>query len=302
MKPFADALGRQMAKDPRLVVVEADLGRSSGTSALRELFPSRYVNTGIAEQHAVGLACGLALTGWHPVVHTFAAFASMRSCEQIRTGAAYGELPVVICASKGGFGASASGPTHHATEDLAIIRSMPNTTVATPGTWEEVEEHLASAVGRSGPTYIRLPVSTTASDDTSPLGADVVIVALPAMMQTANEAKRILQTNGIPCGAVRANYIKPLDSKVRDAIKSASVIVTIEDHSIIGGLGSAVLESDERPHTSVVLRFGVKDRFCAVAGEMQELLDRFVGSPEEIASAASTSWLSSHSRESKVHA
>ncbi|MCX4911671.1 hypothetical protein [Streptomyces sp. NBC_00878] len=140
-----------LAADRQVVVLDADLSRSSGSAVLRDRWPDRFVTTGIAEQNTMGVAAGMALVGLRPVVHTFAAFASMRACEQIRISIAYQVLNVTICASKGVLGASYSGPTHHATEDLTIMRAIPGMTVVAPRDFRDLQRLLPELVSPDAP-------------------------------------------------------------------------------------------------------------------------------------------------------
>ncbi|WP_169789707.1 transketolase family protein [Actinoplanes subtropicus] len=283
-----------LPQDERIVVVDGDLSRSSGTSAVRDRWPERFLNAGIAEQNAMGLAAGMALMGMRPIVHTFAAFASMRACEQIRTSIAYQNLNVTICVTKGGLSAARSGPTHHAIEDLAIMRAIPGMTVVAPRDFGELEALLRGLIRAPGPAYVRIPPESEAggAGDAAvtpgrgvPLrqGTDVLIIVTGTMSDVALSAAETLAARGIQAGVLHLHTLKPLDRLlIEERAARARLVVTVEEHSIIGGLGSAVAELLAENSAAPLLRVGIDDQFCYGAGTHREMLDHYCVSSAEL--------------------
>jgi transketolase len=277
-----EVYGRRLAElgetDERLVVMTADVAKSNKLGDFRARFPDRYFNVGIAEANLMGIAAGLALDGKIPVVSTFAAFASMRAHEQVRSDIGYVNLPVKIIATVGGLTAGQMGPTHQGIEDLAVMRAIPNMTVIAPGDPQQVARFVELAIDLPGPVYIRLGrgEDPVIYDESQPLdigkaiiareGTDLAVIACGTMMKDALEAAERLDTDGISVRVVDMHTIKPLD---REAILSAASeigrIITVEDHFRTGGLGSAVAEviTEEGLHAEVI-RLGVPDQFGLV--------------------------------------
>jgi transketolase len=294
MKKFTSALLDLMAADASAVVLDADLSRSSGSGPVKDRWPDRFLNTGIAEQNTMGVAAGLALSGLRPIVHTFAAFASMRACEQVRTAIAYQKLNVTICASKGGLAASSSGPTHHALEDLAIMRTIPGMTVVAPRDFRELAGLLPGLVRHEGPVYVRVPPESVPD---SPGGSSayhrkaagesnvsVVLVTTGALGDRVHRTADLLASAGVPVDVLHAPFVKPLDrGAILSRIADAELVVTVEEHSIVGGLGSAVAELIAEEGGPRLWRIGVPDMFCYASGTHSELISDFVFTPEELA-------------------
>lgn len=274
-------------KDERIVVLTADLMRSNKSIAFFEEFPERFYNIGIAEQNMMGIAAGLALEGKLPFVSTYSTFASMRACEQVRTDICYSNLPVKIIATHSGL-TSQGGPTHFGQEDIAIMRSFANITVIVPGDPNQIGKVIDATLEMNGPVYIRIgrggePVvykedyeykigrSITINE-----GKDLTIMACGPIVYYAASAAEKLSEDGINARVIDMHTIKPLD---RDAIiKAASetgAIITAEDHSRIGGLGTAVAEVIAEEGLSIKFkRLGIPDVFASL-GTPEELYHKY---------------------------
>lgn len=265
-------------KYPNLVALEADLKESTQSIQFQQAYPERYLQVGIAEQNMTCIAAGLALGGKIPITHSFACFTSMRSCEQVRTSVAYPRLNVKFYVSHGGISPGTAGTTHHAIEDIAIMRAIPNMTVIVPGDAKEVRQALEAALGYNGPVYIRLGAGDAEdvygdSDNFSigkatqlRAGNDATIITTGTLMHEGVLAADILQKeNGIRTRVLQMASIKPID---REAIARAAVetgkIVTVEEHNILGGLGGAVCEVVAEIGKGQVKRIGINDHFCGV--------------------------------------
>lgn len=276
-------------KDDRIVVLTADLLKSSKVLDFATAFPDRTFNVGIAEQNLMGIAAGMALEGKIPFVSTFAAFASMRACEQLRTDICYNRLGVRIVATHSGLSTGCHGPTHHSTEDLAIVRSFPNLTVVAPADFTETAKAVEAAAYHPGPVYLRIgrsaePLVYFDEDYAFQLGraivlrdgADVTIIACGRTVAAALDAAEILASNGISARILDMHTIKPIDEHAIEQCAAATgAILTAEDHSIIGGLGSAV--SEVLASWSIALPFlraGVPDTFASL-GDADDLYARF---------------------------
>jgi transketolase len=249
-------------------------------------FPDRYFDMGISEQDMMGTAAGLATCGKIPFAATFAVFAAMRACEQVRTSICYPKLNVKVVATHSGLSAGPTGPTHQGTEDMAIMRSFPNMTVLSPADAPTVRAAVRAMAAHDGPVYMRLPRSPlpilhaesfnfeigraiTVRD-----GKDATIIGTGVMVARALQAAAVLDAEGICLRVVDMHTIKPLDEEtvIRSA-RETGRIVTLEDHNIIGGLGGAVAEAVTKLVPVRVLRMGVPDCFGWV-GSHDELLDQ----------------------------
>jgi len=278
-----DAFGKQLVElardNPDIVTVTADLASSTRLMEFKKEFPDRQFNFGVAEQNAMGAAAGLTLAGKVPFVCTFAAFASMRACEQARTDVAYNELPVRICASHSGLGLAAGGSTHHALEDLSIYRAMPGMTVLVPADSIQAAALVRASVALKGPSYLRLSrpteptVYTKERDfeigkvDVIKTGTDLTIIAIGGMVGYSLKAIEILEKEGLKVGLINAYTLKPLDREaVANAARQSSALMTVEEHNIIGGLGSAVAEVLAEEGIAVCFkRHGILDHFTTSA-------------------------------------
>jgi transketolase len=279
-----------------IVVLTADLMRSNKTGAFRTAFPARFFNTGISEQDMVGMAAGMALWGKVPFVSTFAAFASMRACEQVRTDVAYQNLNVNIVATHAGV-TSTGGGTHYALEDLAIMRSMANMTVIVPGDPNQVGKAVHAVAKRPGPSYIRIgrgmePVVYENEDYEYEIGkaitvkdgTDATVIACGICVFNALAAAKELEASGIKVRVIDMHTIKPLDVEaVVKAARETGVIVTAEEHSIVGGLGSAVADALAEAGLGIKFRkLGFPDEFAAY-GPPEELYAKHGIDPAGIA-------------------
>ncbi len=272
---------------PELVVLDADISSSLQTVKFSQRFPERHINFGVAEQNMLIAAAGLATTGLIPMACTYANFATLRACEQIRSFICYARLNVKIVCSHGGIEVGWDGPTHQATEDLAIMRAMPNMTVLSPADSCTTKALIRQAVELNGPVYFRMgrnPVPVI-YPETQPFkigkaiqlseGEDLTFIATGVMVSVGLEAVALLAQRGIRAGLVDIHTIKPLDGEALQAAASSSpLIVTLEDHNIIGGLGSAVAEYLAGCCPVKVVRLGVPDTF-AESGEPARLFEKY---------------------------
>jgi len=276
----------QIAKrNTDIVALEADLKESTQSVYFQKAFPSRYIECGIAEQNMVGIAAGLALTGKIPVVHSFACFISMRACEQVRTSVAYPNLNVKFMVTHGGISTGSAGTTHHATEDIAIMRAIAGMTVLVPGDAREACQALDAALTHQGPVYIRLGAGEVEDvykeADRFAIGKatllregdDACIITTGAMMACGVCAADELHVkHGIRARVLQMASVKPIDvDAVQKAARETPCIVTVEEHNIIGGLGGAVAEIVSGVGHARLIRLGIGDRFCGI-GSYSELL------------------------------
>lgn len=299
---FRDALGEELLalgeKVGSLVVVTPDLAKAVRINGFKKTYPERFISVGISEADCVTVAAGLATTGLIPVVAAFAMFAAVKPFEQIRNAIAYPGLNVKIFATHGGLCVGRDGATHQALEDIAIMRTLPNFTVITAADANETKAAMKAAVKHVGPVYLRLGrdqaevVYTQEKEfvigkaDTLRTGSDVTIIACGLMVIEALKAAEILGNHGINARVVNMHSIKPLDADiVVKAAEETGAIVTAEDHSIIGGLGSAVAETIVSKYPVPMEQIGVRDSF-GESGSQSELYAKYGLTAENIASAA----------------
>ena len=257
-----------------ILVVDADIGKSCKTGAFRKELPDQYLNVGIAEQNCAGVAAGLATCGKIPFVVTYAAFGSMRMCEMIRQEAAYPNLNVKIACSHGGVTPANDGASHQAIEDMGIYRTIPNMTVIMPADAVAARKLVRAAAEHDGPVYLRftrdkVPV-IYGDDETFEIGKakllcegnDVSILANGDTVRLALEAAEQLASEGIKARVLDFHTIKPLDVEaVTAAIEETGKVITVEDHNILNGLGSAVCEVAAELGKGKVKRIGIQDQF-----------------------------------------
>jgi len=279
-----EALLELAAADPRIYCLDADMGGLE--EAFGGRFPDRYINVGIAEANLMGVAAGLAMTGKIPCVHTMAGFVSARACEQVKLDIAYNCLPVKLLASHSGVSAGHLGPTHHATEDLAIMRALPNMIVIAPADAAEAAAALRAAIRLPGPVYLRLGRKATPTiNDREPdfmpgravrlrEGGDITLLASgPHPVAAALEAADELAAAGIAARVLNVHTIKPLDvAAIVAAARETRALVTVEEHNIHGGLGGAVAEVVTEHAPAPVRRIGIPDVFCGRVGGPEDLL------------------------------
>jgi transketolase len=277
-------LGRQ---NKNIVVLDADLTKSTKTNLFQEEFPERHVNVGIAEADLVGTAAGLATCGKIPFASTFAMFAAGRAFEQIRNTVAYPKLNVKIAPTHAGISVGEDGGSHQSIEDISLMRSIPGMVVLSPADATETKKMIFAAAEYNGPVYIRMgrldvPVLFDDSYDfqigvanTVKEGTDVAILATGLMTAKALEAAEKLEAEGVSVRVINVGTIKPLDGEtVLKAAKETKFIVTAEEHSVIGGLGSAVSEFLSETHPTLVKKVGIYDVF-GQSGKAEELLEKY---------------------------
>jgi transketolase len=286
-----EAYGKTLAKlghvNENIVVLDADLSKSTKTADFKNVFPDRFINVGIAEQNLAGISAGLATAGKIPFMSTFAMFAAGRAFEIIRNAICYPSLNVKICATHAGLTVGPDGASHQAIEDIALMRAIPNMMVINPADAYSTEKLIEAAVAYEGPVYIRLGRAGVplVYDDQSTIeigkanlvkeGKDVTIIATGIMLAEALEAEAELSKDNISVRILDMHTIKPLDeAAIIKAAKETKAIVTAEEHSIIGGLGSAVAEVISENHPVKMKRVGVLDTF-GESGEPRELMEKY---------------------------
>ena len=286
-----DAYGKTLLKlgetNDNVVVLDADLSKSTKTNDFSKAFPNRFFNMGIAEQNLIGAACGFATAGKIPFASTFAMFATGRAFEVIRNSVCYPKLNVKICATHAGITVGEDGASHESIEDISIMRSIPNMTVVVPADGIETEKVILEAAKYNGPMYVRLgrsAVPTLFGEDYKfeigkgtvlRDGNDATIIACGMMVNEAIIAHEELKAEGINVRVITMSTIKPIDRElIVKAAKETKAIVTAEEHSIIGGLGSAVSEVVSEECPVIVKKVGVKDVF-GESGTPAELLEKY---------------------------
>lgn len=295
---YGEALKTVIYKNPRVVVLEADLGNATKSSAFKEVAPERYFNMGISEQDMMGTAAGFAAAGKIPVASTFAVFAAGRAFEQVRNSICYPNLNVKICATHAGLTVGADGGSHQAVEDISLMRSLPNMTVINPADAKEAKEAVCAAVEYTGPVYIRLGraevedihgedyVFRWGRGEILRDGDDVTIFATGIMTAKALQAAEQLAADGIQARVVNIHTVKPLDEKlVIESAQKTGKVVTAEEHSVIGGLGSAVAEVLARTCPTKQAFVGINDTF-GESGSPDDLLEKYGLTAEAIVAAA----------------
>lgn len=300
-----EAYGKTLAKlaksNSNIVVLDADLSKSTKTADFKEVAPERFFNMGIAESNMMGVAAGLSTCGKVPFVSTFAMFAAGRAYEQIRNSICYPNLNVKVCATHAGLTVGEDGATHQAIEDLSLMRSIPNMVVINPSDGIETEAAIKAISEYNGPCYVRLGRMAVEDINTNEdykfeigkgivlsEGNDVSIVATGIMVDVAMKAKAILSEEGINARVINIHTIKPIDKDlIIKAAKETKGIVTAEEHSIIGGLGSAVTEVVSEACPVPVLRVGVNDVF-GESGTPNELLEKYGLTAENIVQKVKT--------------
>ena len=283
------AYGRKLAELGEkydFYVLDADLSGSTQTAVFGKKYPERFLNAGIAEGNMISVAAGIAATGIPAFASSFAMFACGRAFEQIRNSVAYPALPVKICASHAGVTVGEDGATHQFCEDMAIMRALPNMTVVCPADSASTEALLEEIVNFDGPVYMRLgrytvPQFYTKGEQEFKLGKgivladgkDVTIVATGIMVAAAMEARELLAAEGIEAAVLDIHTIKPLDTElITEYAKKTGNVVTSEEHSVIGGLGDAVIAALAESACAKVVKHGIDDVFgtSAPAGTLIE--------------------------------
>ena len=297
---YAEAVQALAAANPDVVLLNADVAKSMRTNEFAERFPDREFNFGIAEQNMMAAAAGMATVGLIPFVSTYAVFASMRACEQVRTMICYPRLNVKIAASHGGLTPGQDGVTHQGLEDMALMRSLAGMTVIQPADAASTRKAVWAAAAHPGPVYLRLtrdPVPVLYDDSlefeigraiTLRDGKDATIIAIGDMVALAVEAADMLEAEGLEVGVLDMHTLKPLDeAAVVRAARATGAIVTAENHTLFGGLGSAVAEVLGEQCPVPLSRVGLGNTF-AESGPYRELLVKYRMSSVDIAAAVQT--------------
>ncbi len=297
---FVAAMTDLADKDPRVVFVSADSLKAARATNFAEKYPDRYFEAGIAEQNAVAMAAGLAACGLKPYVVTYGGFITMRACEQLRTFCAYTDLDVTFGGLNGGMiGGEREGVTHQALEDIGIVRTIPGVKVFAPADAAETYALAKAAGSLKGPVYFRLG-SGREPDVFSPgtevelgklrkvldYGNDVLLLSSGFVLDRVLKAAELLKAGGIGASVVEVHSLKPLDADgvVRE-LERCQVAVTIEDHTVIGGLGSAIAELAAERCPCRIQRLGIQDVFPE-SGPANTLADKYGLSPQAIADTA----------------
>ena len=288
-KSIRGAFGEELTKlgenNPNIVALDADLSGSTKSSVFGKAFPDRFFNVGIAEQNLMTTALGLSLTGKIPFVSTFAVFATGRAYDQIRNSICYQKANVKIIGAHGGITVGEDGASHQALEDVALMRNLPNMTVICPCDYEQTRQAVRFAVEHKGPVYIRLsrtdvPVVYDSAYSFNPEkavvlkeGSDVTIFSTGDIFSEVLKADEILKNSGINAEIINIPVIKPIDKRtIVESVNKTKLAVTVENHSVIGGLGSAVAEVLSENSPNKLVRIGINDSF-GQSGKPKELLE-----------------------------
>lgn len=285
---YGNALVALGEKYDNLVVLDADLAEATKTGIFKKAFPDRHIDCGIAESNMVGIAAGLASTGKVPFCSSFAMFAAGRAFEQVRNSVGYPHLNVKIGATHAGISVGEDGASHQCNEDIALMRTIPGMTIINPSDDVEAKAAVEAAYKHDGPVYLRfgrlaVPVINDREDYKFEIGKgvvlkegkDITIVATGLEVNESLEAAKLLAADGIDAEVINIHTIKPIDADliVKSAAKTGKV-VTVEEHSIIGGLGGAVAEVLSEKQPTKMLRIGVKDTF-GESGPAVKLLAKY---------------------------
>lgn len=285
---YGNALVEMGAKYPNLVVLDADLAAATKTGVFKKVYPERHIDCGIAECNMIGVAAGLAATGMIPFVSSFAMFVAGRAFEQVRNSVGYPHLNVKIGATHAGITVGEDGASHQCNEDIALMRTIPGMVVMCPADVVEAEEAVKAAVEYEGPIYLRFgraacPVINDRPDYKFEIGkgqvlregTDVTIVATGICVGNALEAAEKLAQDGISAEVINICTIKPLDEElVAASAKKTGKVVTAEEHSVIGGLGSAVCDALCRTNPVPVCKIGMQDIF-GESGSAEALVEKY---------------------------
>lgn len=291
---YGEALAELGEEKENVVVLDADLSTATKTNIFAKKFPERFFNMGIAEQDMVTTAAGMSTMGKIPFLSTFAVFAAGRAYDQIRNSICYPNLNVKICATHAGITVGEDGATHQMLEDISIMRTLPNMIVISPSDDIQTKWAIKEAAKIKGPVYVRLSRLATPeiynSDSKFEFGkgmqfgdgTDGTVIATGVTVAEALKAKEALKDKGINIRVIDIHTIKPIDKDIIvKAAKETDKIITIEDHSIIGGLGTTVCEVLSENHPTKVIKMGIKDRF-GTSGKAEELMKYFNITSEDI--------------------
>jgi transketolase len=283
---FGKTLVELGKENERVVVLDADVCSSTQTKFFRDAFPDRFFNVGIAEANMMSMAAGLAASGYIPFVSTFALFVALRAGDQLRAQVAYTGLNVKLAGGYSGLSDFADGASHQSVEDIAVIRAIPGMTVIVPSDITETEMAIRAAAELDGPVFLRLSREEVSRDydENHPFeigkavmlrdGSDVTLIGTGRTVHMLSQAAETLAGKGIEARVLDMHTVKPLDTEaVAAAARDTGAVVTMEEHSVIGGLGGAVCEAVCQEHPVPVLRAGIPDRF-GESGKYEEILDR----------------------------
>jgi len=299
-KAYGETLLRLGKQNEQIVVLDADLSKSTQTARFGKDFPHRFFNMGVSEQDMISTAAGLALGGKIPFASTFAIFQTGRAWEQIRQSLCYPKVNVKLVSTHGGITVGEDGASHHCIEDIALMRVLPNMTVIMPADAHETEKAIEAVLAHKGPVYIRLsredfPVIfspdmqfTIGKAQTVRQGRDLTFIACGLLVSVALEAASLLEQQDIQARVINMSTIKPIDHEaIIQAAEETGTIVSAEEHSVIGGLGSAVAEviAEQGPGKALFKRIGVCDRY-GMSGKSQVLLQEFGFTAQNLAEQA----------------
>ena len=285
---YGNALVEYAKENDKIVVLDADLAEATKTIIFQKAFPERHIDCGIAESNMIGIAAGLASTGKIPFASSFAMFAAGRAFEQIRNSVGYPHLNVKIGATHAGISVGEDGATHQCNEDIALMRTIPGMVVINPADDVEARAAVKAAIEHDGPVYLRfgrlaVPVINNDADYKFELGkgvtlregTDVTIIATGLCVSEAVEAAKMLEADGISAKVINIHTIKPLDEElVVAAALATGKVVTVEEHSVIGGLGSAVCDCLSEKAPTPVMKIGVNDVF-GESGPALKLIEKY---------------------------
>lgn len=298
---FAEEMISLASQDPRIVLLSGDIGNKL-FDKYKNAFPDRFINCGVAEANMMTMAAGMALSGLRPVVYTINAFVTVRCLEQIRVDVCYHSAPVIIVGVGAGLSYASLGGTHHSCEDIALLRVLPKMTVVCPGDPVEVRLALQAALKYNNPIFIRLgkkgepvihkevPNFSIGKAIVVRPGNDICLLSTGTMLPITMKAAEELEHKGIRTQVVSFHTVKPLDQELLQNIFSKfSVVATIEEHTVLGGLGGSISEwlADRPPQKARLLRIGTGDIFFHEAGGQNYARQRFGLTPESISQKAS---------------
>ena len=291
---YGEALVELGHRHNDIVVLDADLSSSTKTAGFARAFPGRFINAGIAEQNMIGMAAGLAAAGKTVFASSFAMFAVGRAFEQVRNSLAYAQLNVKVCATHAGLTVGEDGGSHQAVEDIALMRSVPNMCVVVPADGPSTKAALNQLYERPGPAYLRLgrPAVPKIYNDGTDItigqgiellsGDDAAIIACGIMVEKSLQAARLLADEGIKVTVVDMHTIKPIDEELIIRLaRTTGAILTAEEHTVLGGLGSAVAEVTAAQYPVLVERLGINDQF-GQSGTPDQLLEHYGLTVQEI--------------------
>ncbi len=293
---FAKELTAHATDNDRIVMLSGDIGNRLFDD-FKKVAPNRFYNCGVAEANMIGMAAGMAMMGFHPVTYTITPFTTIRCLEQIRIDLCYHNLPVVIVGTGSGLSYAELGPTHHSCDDMGVLRILPNMTILSPCDPIEVKLALKAALEHDGPVYLRLgkkgepalhrepPVFAIGKAITLRPGNDVCILGTGPVLAEALTAAKMLENECVSTRIESVHTVKPLDTALLGEIfNTFKLVVTLEEHSLIGGLGGGVAEwlADNSGYSGRLLRFGTADRFFEEIGTQEYAREVFGLTAEHI--------------------